>query len=184
MNNSTEGVTLYSGFITDLLRSYENLFAMRSLFEMCEHLDLSNPTSPVPMQLYNDMCDHIESKLGPVSIRRAGVEIGKRAYLQMVETKLISSNPTPQEILQGLKVIADTMVQDTNGRGWTIIEKENNRMVMRRTQTFNASLQEGIIASLVKQSSHANSVNIKYLRSVKNGDEYDDYEITWSKDVL
>ncbi len=184
MNNSTEDVTLHSGFITDLLRSYKNLFAMRSLFEMCEHLDLSNPTTPVPMQLYNDMCDHIESKLGPVNIRRAGVEIGKRVYQQMVETKAISSRPTPQEILQGLKIAADTMVQDPDGRGFSIIEKESNRIVMRRTQTFNAFLQEGLIVSLVKQSPYVNSASITYLKNVKNGDEYDDYEITWSKDVI
>lgn len=181
MNNSTEGVTLYAGFISDLLRNYQGMEngVAEGLFKLAQGLDLSNPTTPVSMKTYNDMCDWIEKNLGPANLRKAGEAIGARAYQQMVQSKNITATSTPQEILQALKVVADFMIQDPLKRGWTVLETAEKRVVMRRTQTFHPILQEGLLRSLVSQSTQAQMVKVKYLKSVRQGDEYDDYEITW-----
>lgn len=181
MNNSTEGVTLYAGFIADLLLNYhgkEHTIA-RGLFELAKNTDVSNPTATVPMQLYNDMCDWIETNFGPANLRKAGEAIGKRAYNQMVQGKNIAPNSSPHEILHALKAVADLMIQDPLGRGWTIVEEGEKRIVMRRTQTFHPVLQEGLLKSLALQSSEVQYVKVAYLTSVRQGDEFDDYEITW-----
>ncbi len=181
MNNSTEGVTLYAGFISDLLLNYQenkNTFAA-GLFELTKNTDLSDPTARVPIKLYNDMADWIIKNLGPASLRKAGEVVGARAHLQMVQGRHIGPNSTPQDILQALKEIADIMVQDPLGRGWTILEKGEKHVVMRRTQTFNPVLQEGLLKALVTQHSEANFVIVKYLKSVRQGDEFDEFEITW-----
>ncbi len=180
MNNSTEGVNLYAGFISDLLLNYQSMETVtKRLFTLVENTDLSNPTTPVPMKLYNDMCDWIERNLGPANLRAAGEAIGARAYNQMVQSKNINPKSRPQEILQALKEVADFMIQDPLGRGWTILEMGEERAVMRRTQTFHPVLQEGLLQSLVTQSSGVKFVKVEYLKSVSKGDEFDEYEITW-----
>ena len=84
MNNSTEGVTLLAGFIFDVLGVYEdrrNVFT--KLFEKTDHLDPANPAALVPIELYNEICDWIEAKIGPNSVRKAGVSIGERVIAQV-----------------------------------------------------------------------------------------------------
>ncbi len=180
MDNSTDGVTLYAGFISDLLFNYQDMkTTTKKLSEFVKDTDLSDPTAPVPIKLYNDMCDWIERNLGPANLRAAGEAIGARAYNQMIQSNNINSDSTPQEILQALKAVADFMVQDPLGRGWTILEMGENRAVMRRTQTFHPVLQEGLLRSLVVQSSKVTLANVKYLASVRKGDEFDEYEVTW-----
>ncbi|MCP4609297.1 MAG: hypothetical protein GY845_11345 [Planctomycetes bacterium] len=180
MDNSTDGVTLYAGFISDLLANYQSMETVtKELFKFVKDTDLSDPTAPVPIKLYNDMCDWIERNLGPANLRAAGEAIGARAYNQMIQSNNINSDSTPQEILQALKAVADFMIQDPLGRGWTILEMGENRAVMRRTQTFHPVLQEGLLRSLVVQSSKVTLANVKYLASVRKGDEFDEYEVTW-----
>jgi hypothetical protein len=49
---------------------------------------------------------------------------------------------------------------------------------MRRTQNFNSILQLGLLKGLV-QKTGVRLVEVKYLRSVAEGADYDDYLITW-----
>ena len=181
MDNSTEGVTLFAGFISDLLATYhgqESALYTKPLFDMTKDVDLSDPTAKVPMQLYNDMCDWIKSNLGESNLRKAGEFVGNRAYEAMRQNGVITDDASPQDILKALKIAADTMIQDPKNRGWDILELEDERAVMRRTQTFHPTLQEGLLKSLVKRST-VTIVTVRYLKRVSNGDEFDDYEIRW-----
>jgi len=181
MNNSTEGVTLHAGFISDLLLNYkgrEKTIAA-GLFELAKDIDLSNPTLKVPMKLYNDMCDWIERELGPANLRKAGEAIGARAFTLMVQAKNISPDSAPQEILQALKEVAGFVIQDPLGRGWTILEMTEERAVIRRTQTFNSVLQEGLLKALALQSTKVRYAKVGYLKSVHQGDRFDEYEVIW-----
>jgi hypothetical protein len=181
MNNSTAGVTLFAGFISDLLAQYEaqRNSTARELFAMSSGVDLSDPTRPLPMELYNHMCAWIERKLGPANLRRSGERIGERAYEQMVAGGGLGSAPTPHDILEQLVLAAAFMIQDPEKRGWVLVESQEKRAVMRRTQTFHPVLQEGLLRSLVRKSG-AIYPKVSYLRSVASGDPYDEYEITWT----
>ena len=70
------------------------------------------------------------------------------------------------------------MIQDPEGRVWEIREVKERSIVMRRTQAFNSTLQLGLLRGLV-QKTGARVVEVKYLRSVAEGADYDDYLITW-----
>lgn len=179
MNNSTDGVTLYAGFISDVLSYYEGQQTVfKELFKMVEDLDLSDPQKPVPMSAYNNICDWVEKNIGPSNTQQAGEAIGERAYKQMIDLKVITPESGPQDVLKALKHAADTMIQDPLGRGWTILEMTDSGAVMRRTQTFNRSLQLGLLESLVKKAGKP-FVKVSFLKSVTAGDEFDEYKIEW-----
>ncbi len=180
MNNSTRDVTLYSGFIFDLLSSYEGSRASFAapLFEMAEHLDPDNLTQLVPIKLYNEMCRWIETTLGAASLRKAGVEIGNRAYDYLTQGDLLAPDPSPLQIMQGLQHAANTMIQDPAGREWEIREVQEDRIVMRRTQTFNCILQEGLLKSLVARTG-VDLPNAQHIACTKRGAEFCDYAVTW-----
>jgi hypothetical protein len=180
MNDSTDGVTLYAGFISDVLSYYEDQqIVFKELFRMVEDLDLSDPQRPVPMAVYNDICEWVEKNIGPSNVQRAGEAIGDRAYSQMVSLEVITPESGPQDGLRALKQAADTMIQDPLGRGWNILEMTDTYAVMQRTQTFNRSLQLGLLESLVKKAGKA-FVKVSYEKSVTEGDEFDEYRIEWS----
>ncbi len=180
MDDSTEGVTLYAGFIFGLLDNYtasRDTFAA-PVFEMAAGLDPNDPTALVPIQLYNDMCSWIETELGPGSLQRAGTAIGNRAYDQMVADASLSSNPGPLEMMEQLAQVASVMIQDPRGRGWEIREAGEGRIVMRRTQSFNCILQEGLLQSLIKRCGVALAI-VNHSSCVRKGAEFCDYEVTW-----
>ena len=180
MNNSTEGVTLYAGFIFALLSCYERsrtTFA-EGLFEMAEGLDPDQPTALAPMQLYNDMCLWIEENLGAANLRRAGAAIGDKAYGQMLEDGGVGSNPSPLDMLTELKRVASVMIQDPLDRQWELLEVQDDFIVFRRTQTFNCILQEGLLHSLVKRTGET-IVDVDHVSCTRRGDDFCDYRITW-----
>ncbi len=180
MDDSTTGVTLFSGFVSDLLECYEGsreTFA-KGLFEMAEGLDLSDPTRPLPIQLYNDMGRWIEGNLGAASLRKAGVAIGERAYDYLVQSGTLAPESTPLEILEGLKRAASEMIQDPRGRGWEIRDVIAGRITMRRTQTFNCLLQEGLLQSLVSRTG-AQLVRCEHVSCTRQGAPFCDYDVTW-----
>lgn len=180
MDESTEGVTLYAGFIFDLLDCFpgaEKTFA-KDLYAMAEDLDPEQPTASVPFELYNRMCGWIEQRLGPATLRKAGSKIGERAYGQMLEVQGMPERPGPTRILEGLKHAADAMIQDPKGRGWTIVESADDRMLMRRTLSFNCILQEGLLQSLVTRTG-VSLPRVRHARCTRRGDEFCEYEVTW-----
>jgi hypothetical protein len=179
MHSSCNGVTLFAGFISDLLSSYVGNPYARGLFEMAQSYDLSQPTNLVPLQLFNNMCEWIIRELGPASLRKAGENIGRRIFDHMAAKGVVSPASTPNEILAALKVAADTMIHDPEGRGWTILVSEPQRVVMRRTQSFHPILQEGLLKSLAERSNRIVYATVQYLARAARGDVYDDYEVTW-----
>lgn len=181
MNHSTEGVTLNAGFIGDLLANYkgkENTLAFKPIFEMAKGINFDDPQALAPMKLYNDMCSWIEKNLGPANLRRAGEFVGSRAYDQMVKFNFITTSSAPPDILKALVEVASIMIQDPKKRGWELVESESKRVVMRRTQTFHPVLQEGLLKSMVERTD-VQFVRVTYLKSVADGDEFDEFQISW-----
>ncbi len=178
MNLSTDGVTLDAGFVSDLISLYEGKPVTRDLVAMAADLDLARAGTRVPIQRYNDMCVWIEQKLGPANLRKAGETMGARVYDHVVASGRLPSDPTPVELLRELVRSTRLLVRDPHGRGWELLEEGAGRAVMRRTQTFHPVLQEGLLRALVARGGRP-MTRVRYLRSVAEGAEYDDYEVTW-----
>ncbi|MCZ8353853.1 MAG: hypothetical protein O9340_03900 [Cyclobacteriaceae bacterium] len=179
MNNSTDNVTLAAAFVNDILELYkENETDYPKLKAMAAGLDLSSPTNMVSMKVYNDMCDWIESQIGQANTRKLGRKIGNTAFNAMVAFKLIPEKPSPEEAMSGLAKVASTMIQDPLKRGWEIIENSKKYIIMRRTQTFNSTLQFGLLDEIIRKTGVI-SPKVEYVKSVANGDEFDEYKISW-----
>jgi hypothetical protein len=180
MNPTTQNVTLYAVFLNDILNLYrdkKDQFA-QPLFEMTRSYDLSDPFNKVPLDLYNQMCDWLEQELGPANLRKVGVQIGETVFEALKNSGSLPAKPQPIDLLNGLVYAAANMIQDPEGRGWEIREVKDKSIVMRRTQAFNSILQLGLLRGLVAKT-EARMVEVKYLRSVAGGADYDDYLITW-----
>lgn len=178
MNTSTDGVTLDAGFVADLISLYEGKPLARDLVAMAADIDLAGSGARVPIRRYNEMCAWIERKLGPANLRRAGETMGARVYEHVVASGRLSSEPTPVELLRELVRSTRQLIHDPEKRGWELLEEGAGRAVMRRTQTFHPVLQEGLLKALVARSGRP-MARVRYLQSVAEGAEYDDYEVTW-----
>ncbi len=182
MDHSTEGVTVFSGYVTDLLEHYQDIATTtgKELFAMASGLDLSNPTNKVPMSVFNAMCQWIVDNLGPANIRQTGMLIGTRLYQHMLENKIVNTDSTPLDILKAFQKASLQTVQDPRGRGWAIIDHDDKFCCLRKTQTYHPILQEGLIKSLIQQVSGIEIVRVQYLKSIAAGDEFDEYKVSWS----
>jgi hypothetical protein len=179
MDNSTENVTLFAAFINDVLNLYKDKQDdYQELFDMTEHLDLSDPFNKVPMEVYNKMCDWLEDNLGKFNLIKVGRQIGETAYGGMVQANLITENAGPIEVAKALVVVASNMIQDPKGRGWEIIEESRKHIVMRRTQTFNSKLQLGLLDGLIRKSG-VGGVKVEYVKEIETGAEFDEYKVSW-----
>jgi hypothetical protein len=178
VNQSTDGVTLDAGFVSDLISLYEGKPLARELVAMASDLDLADGGARVPIQRYNDMCAWIEQKLGPANLRKAGETMGARVHDHVVASGRLSTDPTPIELLRELVRSTRKLILDPQGRGWELLEEGSGRAVMRRTQTFHPVLQEGLLRALVARSGRP-MTRVRYLQSVAAGAEFDDYEVTW-----
>jgi hypothetical protein len=179
LDNSTKGVTLTSGFVFDVLREYEDSRrVLAPLFELAKGLDPRTPEVLCSMDTYNDVCTWIEENVGESSIRNAGRAIADRVYATVTEGG--KSSKTPLEIVQALQWAASTMIHDPKKRGWEIVENSENRIVMRRTQTFNCLLQEGLLIRLLELTRVTMPV-VKHERCTRKGDDYCDYALTWMR---
>ena len=178
MDNSTEGVTLIAAFVSDVINLYAGKKDEEHLKKMAAGLDLSDPMKHVPMKTYNDMCNWIETTIGPSNARMLGRKIGETAYQSMVAQNMVSAKSTPLEMMQALKAVASALIKDPKNRGWEIIKNEPKKIVMRRTQTFNGTLQLGLLDTLIRKTK-VSLPNIDMVSEVSKGDEYDEYMITW-----
>lgn len=180
MNDSTIDVTVYVGFLNEVLSSYTHIKdgAARGLFEIVRGVDLSDTTAKVPIERYNRLGEWLEKNFGAVNLRLAGEKMGGRLYNLMLRKGMLSTNPTPHDVLKLVKILAETAVQDPLKRGYEILEVSGKRIVMRRTQTFHPIIQEGLLKSVVVRTG-VKAVRVRYLKNIRQGDEFDDYEITW-----
>lgn len=178
MDNSTEGVTLLNGFLFDVLHEYESMRRLcRPAFEMAAGLDPARTDAWCPIDVYNKICEWIEQNIGSASIRDAGRAIGKRAYDAIIANGKLAS-PTPLAIMEALCWAASNMIRDPKGRGWQIASASDGAIVMRRTQTFNCVLQEGLLLSLIERTGVLMPA-VAHAACTRRGDPHCEYRLTW-----
>jgi hypothetical protein len=178
MDTSTEGVTLLAGFVQDILAEYQHMRRVCGpAFEMAKGYDKGKPDEWCSIDIYNDICTWIETNIGAMSIRQAGVAIGKRIYTNIVTSGKMT-DPTPLAIMEALVWAASTMIRDPKGRGWEIIGHNDHSVTMRRTQTFNCPMQDGLLVSLV-EGTGAEGVDAEHYKCTKRGDDFCEYRLTW-----
>lgn len=178
MDHSTDRVKLIAAFISDIINLYEGKDSQHTLKKMAEGHDLSDPMGLVPMELYNNMCDWIENQIGKTNVRILGRKIGETAYSSMLSQNMITDHATPLEMMEALQTVAVMLIKDPKKRGWKILKAEPHEIVMRRTQTFNSTLQLGLLDTLIRKAK-VFSPSVKLIKEVAAGDHYDDYQITW-----
>lgn len=179
MDTSTENVSICAVFVTDILSIYEDKKTeYADLFKLTRGHDLSDPFEHVPIDVYNNICHWVEENIGKASTKRLGREIGKTVFTSLQQNKLIGTQPHPHEIMEALANVARQMISDPKGRGWEILEKTDKSILMRRTQTFNSTLQFGLLESLVSKSGVFSPL-VELVKCVEKGDDYDEYLITW-----
>lgn len=184
MNQSTEGVTLIAQYLQDVIDVTEKLnYDSTAIKAIASKISLENPFEHVPMAIYNEMCQKVEDDFGIDAVRKVGEQIGETVHTVLSENNIIQGDDDPFAIIAGLEIAATSTVQDPEGRGWEILEEDEDgkRLVMRRTQTFNSQLQFGLLKGLISKSPKVepDSISVKYLFEVAKGDDFDDYEITW-----
>lgn len=124
------------------------------------------------------MCDWIEQKLGKFNLIRIGRNIGESTYDMMIANKLIGGKSTPLDIMKALIITSRLGVQDPKKRGWEIVESTEKSILMRKTQTFNTTLQIGLLDGLIRKSG-VFGVQVNLKKEVKLGAEFDEYLISW-----
>lgn len=132
----------------------------------------------VPIETYNKMCDWIEESIGQANARLVGRRIGRTAYEAMKAHKMVHEKSTPLETMVALQTVATTLIKDPKKRGWEIIESSPKHLLMRRTQTFNGTLQFGLLDEIIRKTGVL-SPKVEYVKSVRAGDEFDVYKISW-----
>jgi hypothetical protein len=178
MDPSTEGVTIHVRFVFDVLDAYRDISrTCGPAFDMARSLDPSKPDDHCPIDTYNAICDWLEQNVGRGRIRQAGVAIGKRVH-RRIEEALGSPAPTPLAMMEALKWASSTMVRDPRSRGWEVLSHTEGRIVMRRTQTFNCAMQEGLLLSFLELTG-VREPRVSHARCVRSGEEYCDYLVDW-----
>ncbi|MGB5931307.1 MAG: hypothetical protein WBH03_24215 [Cyclobacteriaceae bacterium] len=180
MDNSTEGVTLIAAFVNDIIDLYEGKSDQAVLKRMASHLDLSDPMNHVPIETYNKMCDYIENNIGKANTRLLGRKIGETADQSMVSQNMDTPESSPGDMMEALKQVAAFVIKDPKNRGWEILKNEPKEIVMRRTQTFNGTLQLGLLDTLLRKTK-AISPSVDMIEEVELGAEYDEYRLRWFK---
>lgn len=178
MDNTTTGVTLLTGFVFDILSEYQPMKRVCGpAFDMARGLDPSKPGEWCSIEIYNAICLWIEDNIGAMSIRQAGVAIGQRVYANILaQGKLV--DPTPLAIMQALQWAASNMIRDPQGRGWEILGSDEGSVTMRRTQTFNCQMQEGLLVSLVERTG-VEGADVQHYKCTKRHDDFCEYRLTW-----
>ena len=167
-----------SGFVFDVLSEYQGMRKVcRPAFEMASDLDHQRPDEFVPIAIYNEICGWIEENIGAASIRTAGRAIGERAYAQMAPA-VKDEKVSPLAILRELQRVASLVIRDPKRRGWEIVKHGDDFVRMRRTQTFNCTLQEGLLLSLVERTGVLMPA-VNHSRCTRQGDDYCEYAVTW-----
>ena len=181
MDNSTTGVTLLTGFVFDVLSEYQNVRKMCGpAFELAAGLDTSRLDDWCSMDIYNGVCDWIEDNVGSSSVRRAGAAIGARVYDNLLARRM-GGGSDPLTMMKNLQTLATQVIRDPHGRGWEVTPRGPRLLEMRRTQTFNCILQEGMLLALLERTGVL-MPSVRHVRCTRQGDEFCDYEVRWLRD--
>lgn len=179
MDKSTDNVTIYAGVIDDVLKNYQDKkLEYKELFDIANGYDFSKPSNKIPIQIYIQMCDWIEKKLGRFNLIRIGRAIGESTYETMIKSNMIVGKCPPIDVMKALIITAHKGVQDPKKRGWEIVSSTEKSIIMRKTQNFNSVLQIGLLDGLIRKSGVLGVV-VSLTHEVSLGAEYDEYLITW-----
>ena len=179
MNPSTDGVTIYSGFIADLLKIFEDRREeMAPLFALGADYDGLTEHRQVPIRAYNDVCQWIEDFIGVGAIIQAGVVLGERIVGNLRSMGQLEGEVSGHRMMSLLAEIATGMIDDPLERGWEILDVHDHGLFMRRTQTFNCMLQQGLITGLLRRTT-ARFPLCRQVRCVRLGDPFCLYEVQW-----
>lgn len=179
MDSSVENVTLYAWAIIDILKNYQDKKNdYWELFEMAKGLDLSKPNNKVPIQVYIDMCNWIDHKLGKFNLIKIGRNIGESTYKVMVDNNMVNEASSPVDIMKALILTAQKGVQDPQKRGWEIVSTTEKSILMRKTQIFNTQIQLGLLDALIRKSK-VFGVKVELDKEESKGAQHDEYLITW-----
>jgi len=179
MDSSTENVTVPAAVIHDVLKNYQDKKQeYKDLFDIANGFDYSNPSAKIPILIYINMCDWIEQKLGKFNLIRIGRSIGESTYESMQTNKMIQGKCSPLDVMKALIITARLGVQDPKKRGWEIVSHTDKSILMRKTQTFNTTLQIGLLDGLIRKSG-VFGVQVILQKEVKFGAEFDEYMISW-----
>jgi hypothetical protein len=179
MDKSTENVTLFAGVIDDVLKNYQDKKQeYKELFDLANGYDFTKPTNKIPIQVYIQMCDWIEKKLGKFNLIRIGRNIGASTYDTMLKNNMIVGKCSPLDVMKALIITAQMGVQDPKKRGWEIVSSTEKSIIMRKTQNFNSVLQIGLLDGLIRKSGVLGVV-VAFSQELSRGAEFDEYLITW-----
>jgi hypothetical protein len=70
------------------------------------------------------------------------------------------------------------MIRDPKGRGWEIVSHSPKTITMRRTQTFNCIMQEGLLLSLIERTK-VESPDVEHFKCTRKGDAFCEYRLSW-----
>lgn len=178
MDDSTAGVTLQAGFVLTVIEPFRGMERLCApLFEMVQDVDpASKPLAP--MALYNEVCAWIEEHLGAAHLRAAGAAIGKSAFMRLRREGALAPDAGPSEALAALARAVQVTIHDPKKRGWEILDTTEGRVVLRRTQTFNCVMQEGVLLELVRGTG-VTMPRVDHLGCTRRGDRFCEYEVKW-----
>jgi len=179
MDAVVENITIDAWAVNDILSCYaDKRSEYFELFDIVKGVDLSKPDSKVPFQIYVDICNWIEHKLGRFNLIKAGRRIGESTYKCFIENGMVNENSKPIEIMQALVDFAKKGVHDPKKRGWEIVSSNEKSIVMRKTQLFNKHIQIGLLDSLIRKAK-VFGVQVNLVKEQAKGDEFDEYLISW-----
>jgi hypothetical protein len=179
MNESTEGVTILTGFVFEVLAEYSSARKLCApAFALADELDPARLDAWCDIALFNDVCGWIEEHVGASSIRRTGAAVGGRLY----DHGLAPAAAEPLAVMEAVSGAARTLIRDPEGRGFEIRSHLPKRIEMRRTQTFNCVLQEGVLLALVERTGVV-MPSVRQIRCTRHNHEYCDYEVRWLRDA-
>jgi len=179
MDESTDGVTLHSGFVLKVVEPFRGMERLCGpLFEMVAHIPPEDPEGPVPMALYNEVCAWVEQHLGAASVRAAGQGIGRSIFTRLRHEGSINFDAGPAEAIAALARALLVTIRDPRRRGFEVVEQTDSRVLVRRTQTFNCVMQEGVLLTLV-EGTRVVMPRVEQLRCTRRGDAHCEYEVRW-----
>ena len=166
--------------VQKILDQYKNTCGefTKELFKKAKRVDISNPLAQIPLSFLNELIEWIEQELGPANVKMIGTILGETAFEELKANKQLPEKSSPKEAIEKLILVLQSIVQDPFRRNLQVLEVQNNFARVRRTQTFNPTVQIGMIETFVRKAGIA-FPRTRLVRDYKNGPEYDEYEITW-----